>query len=52
MSLFKVTDLCPSGQAVWEGPAVDREADAAQDGYTGVSGTPECGRKRVEGFEW
>ena len=52
MLLFKVPDLCPSGQAIWEGPAVDREADGAQDGYTGIIGTPERGRKRVKVFEW
>ena len=45
MLLFKVPDARPSGKAVWEGPAVDSEADAAQDGYTGVFGTPESGGK-------
>ena len=45
MLLFKVPDTGPSGEAFWEGPAVDREADAAQDGYTGVVGIPESGGK-------
>ena len=45
--LFKVSDTCPSGQAFWEGPAVNREADASQDGDTGIVGTPESGWKRV-----
>ena len=35
MLLFKVSDTCPSGKAFQEGPAVDCEADASQDGYTG-----------------
>ena len=48
MLLLKVMDTCPSGQAVREGPAVNREADASQDGYTGIVGTPESGGKRVD----
>ena len=45
MLLFKVPDTYPSGEAVWEGPAVDGEADASQDGYSGVIGTPKSGGK-------
>ena len=29
---------CPSGESIWEGPAIDCEADTVQDGYTGSSG--------------
>ena len=43
MLLFKVPDMCPSGKAVWEGPAVDCEADALQDGYMEVVRTPGVG---------
>ena len=43
--LFKVPDSCPSGKAFQEGPTVDCEADALQDGYVGVVRTPESGGK-------
>ena len=43
MLLFKVPDTLPSGKAVWEGPAVDSEADASQDGYTGSLGLQRVG---------
>ena len=48
MLLFKVMDVCPSGKSFWEGPAIDCEADALQDGYMGVVRTPESGGKRVK----
>ena len=44
MLSFINANLCPGGKTVWEGPAVDREADATQGGYTGSSGL-----QRVEG---
>ena len=44
---FVNTNLCPGGESVWEGPAVDSEANAMEDGYTGVVRVPESGGKRV-----
>ena len=49
MLLFIVTDSCPSGESIREGPAVNCEANAVQDGHTGVLGTPESGGKQVRG---
>ena len=47
MLLFIAAYLCPSRESIQEGPAIDCEADTAQDGYTGVLRTPESGGKQV-----
>ena len=44
-------NLCPGGESVWEGPAIDSEANATEDGNPGVLRTPERGGKRVGGIE-
>ena len=36
-------NLCLGGKTVWEGPAIDTEADALQDEYTGSSGLQRVG---------
>ena len=45
MLLFVVTDLCPSGESIREGPAVDCEGNTAENGHTGVLRAPESGGK-------
>ena len=52
MLLFIVVYLRPSRESIQEGPAVDCEADTAQNGYAGVLWTPESGGKRVRGAKW
>ena len=52
MLLFIAAYLCPSRESIQEGPAIDCEADTAQDGYMGVLRTPESGGKQVGGAEW
>ena len=36
MLMFIEADLFPGGKTIREGPAIDCEADAAEDGYMGV----------------
>ena len=47
MLVFKDPDLLPGGETVWEGPAIDCEADTAKDRKARVFWTPESGGKRV-----
>ena len=45
--LFVVADLCPSGESIWKGPTIECEANAVQDGYTGILRVPESRGKQV-----
>ena len=47
MLAFIDTDLFPGGKTIWERPAVDCEANTAEDGYMGVVRVPESGGKGV-----
>ena len=51
MLSFINTNLCPGGESIREGPAVNSEANAMEDGNPGVLRTPEHGGKRVRGIE-
>ena len=47
MLVFKDPDLLPGGETVWEGPAIDCEANTAKDRKARVFQAPESGGKRV-----